>query len=153
MIASWVCSESGKTVIVFDYLANMIPVLCVSLPFTFLGFNGQFSVDGLSTNRHRITLQSQLPISHNPIHSNSETLHKNTHSSTPMDRPTTLSPSHNEEDEKQFTDFLFGELETDTPAVHLSHSFHLLARSQEGEEESRSLARSRRRNGFRVPGK
>lgn len=70
-----------------------------------------------------------------------------------MDRPTTLSPSHNEEDEKQFTDFLFGELETDTPAVHPSHSFHLLARSQEGEEESRSLARSRRRNGFRVPGK
>lgn len=70
-----------------------------------------------------------------------------------MDRPTTLSPSHNEEDEKQFTDFLFGELETDTPAVHLSHSFHLLAPSQEGEKESRSLARSRRRNGFRVPGK
>ena len=90
---------------------------------------------------------------HYSCHSNSEALHKNTHSSTPMDRPTTLSPSHNEEDEKQFTDFLFGELETDTPAVHPSHSFHLLARSQEGEKESRSLARSRRRNGFRVPGK
>ena len=151
MFGSWVCSESGKTVIVFDYLANLISLLYVSLPFTFLGFNGQFSVDGLSTNRHRIAFNSNHPSS--IIHSNSEALHKNTHSSTPMDRPTTLSPSHNEEDEKQFTDFLFGELETDTPAVYPSHSFHLLARSQEGEEESRSLARSRRRNGFRVPGK
>ena len=36
-----------------------------------------------------------------------------------MDRSTKLPPSHNEEDEKQFTDFLFGDLETDTPAVLL----------------------------------